>query len=108
MSMRTDSSFGYITPPERLWNHPWYPAMTRPSYVGYTGLPAWRRPLDGRTSVETESAGSGTFHAAPPIATVALRAGPALPNATTTEPSGLTNASQSPSAVLSLRAPCFT
>ena len=23
MSMRTDSSVGYITPPERLWNHPW-------------------------------------------------------------------------------------
>jgi hypothetical protein len=44
MSMRTDSSLGYITPPERLWNHPWYPAMTRPSYVGYTGLPAWQDP----------------------------------------------------------------
>ena len=44
MSMRTEFSSLNMTPPSRLWNQPWYPAMTRPSYVGYTGLPAWRVP----------------------------------------------------------------
>ena len=54
MSIRTDSSFGYITPPERLWNHPWYPDMTRPSYVGYTGFPAWREPQNAESANNVE------------------------------------------------------